>query len=78
MYSGNETVSVMRKLNSRGYAVLIEELNGGQVVSLIARGQHIKKFRDDMFGNSSDAVPIYGTAMKNMIDWFHKESPKEV
>ena len=78
MYSGNETVSVIRKLNSRGYAVLIEELNGGQVVSVIAKGQHIKKFKDDRMGESSDAILIYGTALKNMIDWFHEESPKEV
>ena len=76
MYSGNETVNAIRKLNARGYAVLVEELSGGQIVSILEKGKQIKKFRDDRYGDSSDAIPIYGTALKNMIDWLYKEDPR--
>lgn len=73
MYSGNETVNAIRKLNSRGYAVMVEEVNNGQVVSLISKGKLIGVYKDDVFGNSSNAIPVYGTAMKNMIDWLYSE-----
>ena len=72
MYSGSETVNAIRKLNSRGYAVTVEEKNDSQAVSLVFQGKVIEVFRDDVFGQSSDAVVIYGTAMKNMIDWLYE------
>lgn len=78
MYSGNETVNAIRKLNSRGYAILVEDLSGGQVVSIFEKGKQIKKFRDDRYGESSDSIPIYGTALKNMIDWMYNDDPSIV
>ncbi len=76
MYSGNETMSAIRKLNSRGYSVTIENQDEMQVVILVFKGERCGVFRDEVFGRSSDSVPIYGTGMKKMIDWFYDNEDK--
>ncbi len=75
-YSGNQTVNVIKGLTCKGYAVTIEEKAGNQVVSVVFQGRTVSVFQDNMLGNSSDAVPIYGTAMTNMIDWYYDQEGK--
>ena len=77
MYSGNETLNVIRKLNSRGYSVTIENIGETQLVKVMRKSKIIGEFNDDVFGRSSNSIPVYGTGMKNMIDWFY-QNEKEI